>query len=99
MTGRIEGRLLSFAPDETLSDGAAEAVSQGFFNVENEPPWDLWLGYVVELGERRWGYVVCWIPPTFVQAAADGIDVNPEVCIDWLPELEQELGLGPTSSD
>jgi hypothetical protein len=96
--GRIEGRLLRYSPDESLFDGAAEQVTNGFFDWNNEPPWDLWLGYVVEKSERRWGYVVCWIPPTFVQAAADGIEVNPEGCIDWLPELEHELGLGSNSS-
>jgi hypothetical protein len=98
MSDRIEGRLLSFAPDETLSDGAAESVSQGFFNVENEPPWDLWLGWVVEKSDRPREYLVCWVPSNFVQAAADGIEVNPEVCIDWLPELEQALGLEPSAS-
>jgi hypothetical protein len=95
---RVEGRLLSFAPDETLSDGAAETVSKGFFDVDNEPPWDLWLGYVVEKSSRPREYVVCWVPPAFLQAAEDGIEVNPEVCIDWLPELERELGLGPNPS-
>jgi hypothetical protein len=100
----IEGRLLLYAPDENLSDGAAESASQGFFTMENEPPWDLWLGWVVDLSyfastteismrTRAREYLVFWIPPAFVQAADDGIDVNPEACIEWLPELEHALGL------
>jgi hypothetical protein len=44
------------------------------------------------------GYLVCWIPPTFVETVQDGIDVNPVDCIGWLPELEQALGLGPSPS-
>lgn len=43
------GRLLLFAPDETLSDGAAYYGSRGFFdsgNTGNVPPWDAWVLYV-----------------------------------------------------
>ena|SRR5438093_5852658 len=81
---RIEGRLLGYAPDETVLDGASESVTSGFFDVEDEPPWDLWLGYVVEASGRRQEYLVCWVPPTFVQTAQDGIDVNPVACVEWL---------------
>jgi hypothetical protein len=89
---------LRYAPDETVSDGASEEVTHGFFNIEEEPPWDLWLGWVVEKSGWPWGYLVCWIPPTFVETVQDGIDVNPVDCIGWLPELEQALGLGPSPS-
>jgi hypothetical protein len=51
--GRIEGRLLGYGPDETVWDGASEAATKGFFNCEDEPPWDLWLGYIVETSGRR----------------------------------------------
>jgi hypothetical protein len=89
---------LRYAPDETVDDGASEQVTNGFFDIQDEPPWDLWLGYVVETSGRPQEYLVCWIPPTFIQTVQDGIDVNPVACIDWLPELEQELGLGPSPS-
>ena len=90
-TGPVEGRLLGWSPDETVLDGASEGATDGFFNVEDEPPWDLWLGYVVETGGRE--YLVCWIPSSLVETAQIGIDVNPVACVDWLPELERELGL------
>src|SRR5690242_12115275 len=34
------GRILVYGPDEELSDGAAEAETHGFFDVNNCPPWD-----------------------------------------------------------
>jgi len=41
LVGPIGGRLLGYAPDETVSDGASQDVTSGFFDVEDEPPWDL----------------------------------------------------------
>jgi hypothetical protein len=43
------GRLLLFAPDETLSDGAADVSSGGFFDSDNVPPWDTWVAYIDDL--------------------------------------------------
>ena len=59
--------------------------------MEDEPPWDLWLGWMVEKSGRE--YLVSWIPPVLVQTVENGIDVNPVECIFWLPELEQALDL------
>jgi hypothetical protein len=71
-----DGKLLLFAPEETLSDGAATYASKGFFDVDNIPPWDTWVCYF----ER---YVVSWVPPRLVALANAGIDANPEQCISW----------------
>lgn len=40
------GRLLLYAPNETLSDGAAWVSSGGFFDWDNVSPWDSWVAYV-----------------------------------------------------
>jgi hypothetical protein len=72
----ISGRLLLYWPDENLADGAAEYSSNGFFDVNNVPPWDIW----VDFSERT---LVSWVPPAFIEAAQMGIDVNPENCIRW----------------
>jgi hypothetical protein len=105
---RIEGRVLLYAPDETVVDGASEAASDGFFNWEDEPPWDLWLGWVVQLryfapppdstqtgpqNRRAREYLVCWIPRSLVETADKGVEVNPVACIEWHEELEVALGL------
>jgi hypothetical protein len=85
-TGLAGGRLLGYAPDETLSDGAAELESQGFFDVHNVPPWDTWIAYVYESDGPN--YLVSWVPPVLVDLVTGGISVNPEDCIWWLDEEE-----------
>jgi hypothetical protein len=72
----VGGRLLLYTPSENLACGAAEASSNGFFNVNNVPPWDIW----VEFSERT---LVSWVPPALVDVAQMGIYVNPEECIRW----------------
>lgn len=73
------GRLLCYAPDENLFDGAAEYSSIGFFDVENIPPWDTWICYYDI-------YVIGWVPPELLRLADEGINVNPEGCIFWAPQ-------------
>ena len=70
------GRILLFVPSETLFDGAAQQSSNGFFDVNNVPPWDTWVDFV----DRA---IVCWVPTVLVDAVQMGIDVNPEECIRW----------------
>jgi hypothetical protein len=70
------GRLLLYYPHENLACGAAEVSSNGFFDVNNVPPWDIW----VDFSERT---LVSWVPPVLLEAAQMGIDVNPEECMRW----------------
>jgi len=70
------GRFLLYLPSENLACGAADASSNGFFDTNNVPPWDLWLGFSD-------GTLVSWIPPALVDVAAMGVFVNPEECIRW----------------
>lgn len=90
------GRLLLYAPDASLSDGAAEAYSEDFFDADNAPPWDTWVLYFDEeptIEEVRCfsSYLVAWVPPHFVHAADMGIRVNPEACIQWAAETDTLL--------
>jgi hypothetical protein len=71
-----DGRLLLYAPEENLADGAAEYVSFGFFDVDNVPPWDTW---VTMFGK----YLVSWVPSQLFRLVQEGLDVNPEQCILW----------------
>jgi hypothetical protein len=85
------GRLLAFLPDDDLADGAAEQITNGFFDVHNTPAWDTWVAQVT-LGNDR--TLIAYVPRSFVALAEDGIWVNPEVCILWLDEAAQgALGL------
>ena len=70
------GRLLLYTPSENFACGAAEASTNGFFDVNNVPPWDIW----VDFSERT---LVSWVPPGLLDVAQMGIDMNPEACICW----------------
>lgn len=70
------GRFLLYTPSDNLACGAASANSNGFFDTNNVPPWDLWLAFLN-------GTLVTWVPPALVDVAAMGIFVNPEACIRW----------------
>jgi hypothetical protein len=73
---RRNGKLLFYAPLETVDDGASEAGSQGFFDIEDAPPWDCWF--------LNWeGGIYSWVPESLVQIVQDGIDANPVDCIHW----------------
>ena len=79
------GRLLVYFPDDELADGAAEVQSNGFFDVNNPPPWDTWVAMVEDAGRVEHNpYLVSWVPPEFIPRVQRGIDVNPEECIRWL---------------
>lgn len=86
------GRLLAFAPSDSLSDGCAEQETGGFLNTENAPPWDTWIGVIREITGRE--YLLSWIPPAFVELVSLGIEVNPEECIWWIDADLQLLGTG-----
>ena len=88
-----------YFPDENLSDGAAEAASEGFFDVFNAPAYDTWVSFFIEenrpqRSSRR--YLLCYVPPRSIEAATTGIEVNPEECIVWLDHsdvsIRQRLG-------
>jgi hypothetical protein len=70
------GRLLLYYPTENLADGAAQYSSNGFFDTNNIPPWDIWVGF------SDWT-LVSWVPPSLIAAVQMGIDANPENCIRW----------------
>lgn len=84
-------RLLAYLPDDTLADGAAELDTHGFFDADNVPPWDTWVGlFPVEIGFRSYAseVLISWVPPDFLGLVDQGIRVNPEECITWLADLD-----------
>lgn len=88
------GRLLCYFPDANLADGAAELASEGFFDLNNVPPWDTWVGlYQSDLQDAsRKVYLISYVPEAFIQHAGRGIEVNPEECIMWLYETDTPIG-------
>lgn len=87
------GQLLLYNPDDSLADGAAEDHSLGFFDVDNVPPWDTWIDYVVESVEQWKSYLVSWVPPQLVPLADAGIQYNPEHCIAWAAHFHADFVL------
>lgn len=97
------GRILLQAPDDNLTDGASEAASEGFLNIDEEPPWDTWLCYSPPEGQKSSpnnGYLVSYVPAVFVPLVQHGIDVNVVGCMLWpqddgsrLSQQLKELGL------
>lgn len=93
LDGNIYGRLLVYFPDRDLADGAAEAVSKGFFDVHNAPPCGTWIGYF-DAGDNKSpdsGYLLAWVPKVFVSLASQGVAANPEQCIMWLDDTNLPL--------
>lgn len=98
-TGLEKGRLLTYEPEQNLYDGAAMNATEGFFDIDNVPPWDLWLAYVREDGQQPATYLLAWVPPEWLKLASAGIAVNPEHCIRWAEDVDaafvrQVLGAG-----
>jgi hypothetical protein len=72
----VGGKLLLYTPSENLACGAAEASSNGFFDSNNVPPWDIWVDFSQDT-------LVSWVPPALLDVAQMGIYVNPEACVRW----------------
>jgi hypothetical protein len=91
--GSLEGgRLLVYFPDLELADGAAEFESEGYFDVNNAPPWDTWVAMVLDaVGTATSPYLVSWVPQEFLSSVQKGIDVNPEQCILWIEDADVQL--------
>ncbi|MCA1595583.1 MAG: hypothetical protein LC772_04045, partial [Chloroflexi bacterium] len=101
--GLAGGALLAFNP-MTLHDEAAVYYSCGFFDEEDEPPWDTWLWYINEPGPTfqmvpgkagptlrgGWSfpYVVSWVPPRFIKAVHESKDLTSLGTIEWLALID-----------
>lgn len=85
-----DGRFLLFFPGRSLFDGAAEFSSNGYFNSENEPPWDTWVFFgeasPSPQSEDYRFYLLSWVPEDYLSIAQSGVEVNPEACLEWLDE-------------
>jgi len=82
------GRLLVYWPEMSLADGAAEVETQGFFDCDNAPIADAWVGWLPTSKHYEGGALLSWIPKRWLKRVNAGIAVNPEECISWAcPEV------------
>ncbi len=97
--GSSAGRLLVYFPDANLCDGAAMEASSGFFDADNTPPWDTWVGLVSTMNREHDASfataLVCWVPEVLTADANAGVQVNPEGCILWLDEVYAQGWISP----
>jgi len=84
-----EGRLLAYFPDENLACGVAEPETQGFFTVDNVPPWDTWVAYLHE--DEQTNYLLAWVPGPLTRMVEGGVRVIPEQCVGWVDERCPQL--------
>jgi hypothetical protein len=101
------GKLLLFDPFCATGEGLPAGDSEGLFDQDDSPPWDMFLQYFIDpRDDKTNGFsraalcdgVICWIPGPFVKLADDGIRCNVLGSIKWLsdpglqlPELLKEL--------
>lgn len=87
------GRLLLYAPDDTLAGGSAEGASEGLLGPYNRPGWDGWLHYAVDgIPPGSWrsfrSYLVCYVPPSLLVAAEAGVRAQAGECLAWADDMD-----------
>jgi hypothetical protein len=85
-----QGRLLAFSPLDSLSEGHLAIITNGFFDVDESPPWDTWLWF--QTGESTLtveeNLLVSWVPPDLIQSVQAAIDVQSAGWVNWLGEYK-----------
>lgn len=81
------GRLLVCEIDMSIGGGEAESASEGLFDVDDRPPWDLWVG---AFGRTRpsqpdapINVLLAWMPEVWRDLAQAGIDACPTRGLYW----------------
>ncbi|GAC1378202.1 MAG: hypothetical protein NVS3B3_20300 [Aquirhabdus sp.] len=79
------GRILVYEPTLGMYDCLAEGASDGFFDANDCPPWDLWVGFI---RDAHTSYLLSWIPDYLVDVAQSGIDVTCGGSLYWLDQSD-----------
>ena len=98
------GRLLVVEPWGTTWTGISCTETGAFFDINDLPPIGLWVEYIstpeIVSGTpkehppyfRDDGYILSYVPKSFLEVVQRGIDVNAEECIYWLEDQEHISG-------
>jgi len=84
----MEGKILCFHYYETLICGGSQQCSDGFIDNYNFPPIDTWI-WIGEIDDKE--VLLAWIPIEYLKYCQEGIDCNPEGCIEWLDMVSSEF--------
>jgi hypothetical protein len=86
------GRLIAYNPDFNLACGTSEYETDGYFDVDNTPPWDTWVALLdVPNAQHFETSLIAWVPPVFVSLVQAGIKLIAERCVMWLDECPASL--------
>lgn len=84
------GRLLLSAPQMGFLDGNTSAVTGGYIDVYDAPPWDTWLDVVqgTDIPDYYDTFLVAWVPTALVALVDAGIRTSPAGFLAWASEVE-----------
>lgn len=78
----VGGRILAFEVEACFFDGSAQSVTEGFFDENDFPPWDTWLGYrSLEAGQPM--CLLSWVPAKLVVLANRGVEAHFACAYRW----------------
>jgi hypothetical protein len=80
------GRLIACRPDLNLSEGAMLVATAGYFDYEELPPYDTWVGFVFE--PNFMSFLISWVPDAYIHVVAEGLAVSSTECAIWLDDLK-----------
>jgi len=83
--------LLVCEVNESISSGESEAETNGFFDLDDRPPWDTWVVSAPRPAEYESPTLISWIPSNLAAVVDRGIHVNPYGCIFWLADADRLL--------
>lgn len=82
------GKLFVLFPFASTSDGTLQIDTNGLFDIDNFPPYDLWVYYLTgKIGDSTVEEVtdiIAWIPPEFVDIVDMGISACADTSISWV---------------
>ncbi len=88
VSGVGDGRLIVCEVDMSIGGGEAQAASRGLFDVDDRPPWDLWLlawgRTYASRPDEPIAALLAWIPAEWEPLARAGIEACPARCLYWV---------------
>lgn len=98
----VGGAALLFIPERLASPGIAESETRGYFDLEDEPPWDTW-AFMMAVPKQRSviarfllgeyppsGALVAWVPPALLELVTEGVENTIDGTLILVPRAEAE---------
>lgn len=87
-----DGKLLLSAPHMGFLDGNTSAVTGGYIDIYDAPPWDTWLDVVheVDIPDYYDTFLVAWVPMAMVSLVEGGIRTSPGRFLAWASEVNSD---------